>query len=625
MALQFILCKSLFAEQINDKTFSAFIIQAQQLKDNNHIKAFLHLQTQSENIASLKVDNQLIYYKTLAELFVEQGQYQKSKTVASNAIQLAKRFTISNITVSELKSSRGFAYESLGDYKSARSDYLAALDIADSLNHKKNVATELINLGALDYLMEKFDRSLVMFNDALAIAQKINDDELSGYIYAELGILYSLLGQSEKSLAHYQKSYEFYLQGGKTYYAYNTLRNIAANYASNERFEDAIKIFRKIISKRNEIGNGELMSSVYSGMAWAHIRKKDKNPEAAYQYMLIASQYIEDAEQVDIPLSHALDRSYLFIELERYQEALASLQIANEYLKKNAQTDQKAMGTMSRLNLLYLKAETYFKIEDYAQASLAQDELLDYVLSLPDKTNIDEVEDLRMRYESKQIDLQNKILAQEKSVQKLKLAKKKTSVENRHYFIVVFAIFSLGLAWLLVKTMSGQKQLLKASQTDSLTGVANRRRLMELGEIFFKQAVENSMPFSLLVVDVDDFKKINDSFGHKVGDQTLKVIALTGQTNMRETDVFGRLGGEEFVVLLPDTPNEQAKLIAERLRLSVWQKKWHPKGLKSVSLSIGLASFVLSKHQDFEALLKEADTFLYHAKHQGKNKVCHDE
>jgi diguanylate cyclase (GGDEF)-like protein len=473
--------------------------------------------------------------------------------------------------------------------------------------------------------MEKFDRSLIMFNDALAIAQKIQDDELLGYIYAEMGILYSHLNQEEKSLAHYKTAYEFYLKAGKIYYAYNTLRNIAANHSINERFDEAIPLYSQIIENADKISNDELMASVYSGMAWGQVKKEDSDPEASYQYMLIASQYIEKAEQVDIPIAHALDKGYLFMELGRYQEALENLHIATEYFKDYEDTDQKVVSTISRLNLYYLKAETYFKIEDYEKAYKAQDEFLTFALSLPEKTNIDEIEDIRMRYESEQADLQKKILEKKESLQSLLLSEAQNNVENRQIFIVIFALIALVLAWVLIKIISGQKKLLTASRVDSLTSVTNRRRLIQLGEGFFEQAKEESLLLSLLIIDIDDFKKINDNYGHKVGDQALKKIALLGQNLMRATDVFGRFGGEEFVVLLPNTTEKQALEIAERLRLSVYQYVWPNNRLSKISLSIGVASFDLDKHQEFDELLKEADQLMYKAKHQGKNKVCFNE
>ncbi|MDG1751002.1 MAG: diguanylate cyclase [Thalassotalea sp.] len=618
-------CQSIAFQAIKNNTFDAFIKKAELLKDTHTADAFTFLYAQSNNISSLTIENQLIFNKLLAELYVEQAQYQKSINLATDALKLARKLSSPSITTSELLYARGFAIESLGDYQAAREDYLNGLEIADSLNNKKIVAIGLVNIGALNYLMEKFDRALIMFNDALAIAQKINDDELLGFIYGEMGILYSLINQEEKSLSYHKSAYEYYQKAGKIFYAFNTLRNIASSHSVNERYEEAILVYEQILEDIDKISNNELISSIYAGMAWAHIKKEDSDPEASYQYMLIASQYIEQAEQVDIPIAHALDKGYLFMELGRYEEALESMHIATEYLKKYEGSEQKVVSTISRINLLYLKAETYFKIENYQQAYLAQDEFLTFALSLPEKSNFDGIEDLRMRYESEQADLQKKILEQKESVQSLLLSEAKSDAKDRKIFIFVFALIALVLAWILIKIINGQKKLLIATRTDSLTNVANRRRLMQLGNDVFKQAKEEALLLSLFIVDVDDFKKVNDTYGHKVGDQTLKAIASLGQEHMRDTDVFGRFGGEEFVALLPNTTIEQAQEIAERLRSSAEQYTCPNNQINNISLSIGVVHYNQTKHQTFEELLKDADLLMYQAKRQGKNKVCINE
>lgn len=604
--------------------FNAFIKQVEKIKDSSPNQAFRVLMDKYQLAEQLPVEKRLVYYRILSEIYVEQANYQLSKTTADKALAQARTLQNPSITTSELLYARGFANESLGDYQAAREDYLNGHEIAKSLNNQKFSAMGLVNLGALDYLTEQFDRSLVMFNDALAIANDINDDELLGYINGELGILYSLIAQDEKSLAFYQKAHQYYLKAGKDYYAFNTLRNIAVNYSIEEKYEKSITLYKEIIDNKDKIANNELIAAVYSGMAWAHVRKEDKNPEAAYEYMLIASQYIEDAEQIDAPLNHALDKGYLLMELERYDEAITHLEQASEYFKRYENSEQKMMTTMSRLDILYLKAEVYFKLKNYKLAYSAQEEYLDFVLSLPAKNNVEEVEDIRMRYESEQADLEKKILKQKDAVQALQIKETQESLNQRQVFIVLFSLVALVLAWVLINIIKGQRQLLNASRTDVLTGINNRRRLMQLLEQMHSQAKAQQEPLSLVMLDIDNFKEINDSFGHQVGDEVLCKIASFGENLMRNGDEFGRFGGEEFIVILPRTNKEQAIAFAERIRTTVNGHGWHIEGLLNVSLSIGVATFLAGQELTVEALLKQTDQLLYRAKEQGKDQVCYD-
>jgi len=153
LALWLVFCHQINAQSVENIDFDAFVKKVEKLKDINPSEAFTHLQKQAANLSKLSIENQLIYSKLLAEIYLEQAQYQKSREVATSALERARRLSSPSIITSELLYARGFSRESLGDYKLAREDYRNGLEIADSLNDKKIVAVGLINIGALDYLI----------------------------------------------------------------------------------------------------------------------------------------------------------------------------------------------------------------------------------------------------------------------------------------------------------------------------------------------------------------------------------------------------------------------------------------------------------------------------------------
>lgn len=621
--LLLISCKVFSEQVVNDSNFDKFIEETEGLKDNNPRQAFERINTQKQNIGIWSLENQLIYFKLLTEIHVEMSQYSKSIEVASSAINIAKQLSAPSIITAELLYSRGFAIESLGDYESAREDYRNGLQIAESLGDKKNSAMGLINLGALGYLNEKFDRSLILFNDALKIAQQLKDEELLGSINSELGILYSYINQEEKSLAYYQKSYEHYLKAGKSYYAYNTLMNIAANYSVDEKFEKAIPIYEEIIKHAEQVSNNDLLYYTYSGMAWAQVKQENTNPEAAHRYMLIANQYAEQIQQVDFPINHALTNGFLLFELERYQEALNYLIEAEALLVSYNKLEKKIVSTFSNANVLFLKSELHYKLENYESAFKAQEQLIEYVATLPERSNIESVEDVRIQYEAEQASIQQKILKQRQSVQSLLLSEAKDKEQNRQKFMLMLAFVSIVLGWVLLKTLQGQRKLLKITRTDALTGIGNRRWLMSKGKELLKFSKQSDGEFALLLIDVDDFKKVNDLYGHHIGDKVLKAVVNICEKPLRKNDKFARFGGEEFVVILPDTNAEQSCLIAEKLRSEVNEYNWSAIISENISISIGIANNV-ENFASFDDMLKQADKRLYRAKHLGKNRVCDD-
>ena len=157
--------------------------------------------------------------------------------------------------------------------------------------------------------------------------------------------------------------------------------------------------------------------------------------------------------------------------------------------------------------------------------------------------------------------------------------------------------------------------------TDSLTGLLNRRRgILKLGEQL-DMAKRYDQPFSCAMVDIDYFKYVNDVYGHLVGDNVLRQIATILSQSVRKVDHVYRVGGEEFLILLPNTEKKSAWETAERIRKIVEQSR-HPFNGENISytVSFGVSSFDIDA-QNVEELLENADIALYEAKSKGRNRV----
>lgn len=158
--------------------------------------------------------------------------------------------------------------------------------------------------------------------------------------------------------------------------------------------------------------------------------------------------------------------------------------------------------------------------------------------------------------------------------------------------------------------------------TDPLTGLQNRRSLFELGRIEFSRAHRMKRPFCCMMLDLDHFKRINDNYGHPVGDQVLREFAQRCMHSVREVDLVGRYGGEEFVIFLPETDSEMALQVAERLRASMEAAPMRISGQEIfVTVSIGVSR--KDEHTlELETLIARADQAMYIAKHKGRNCVA---
>jgi len=168
-----------------------------------------------------------------------------------------------------------------------------------------------------------------------------------------------------------------------------------------------------------------------------------------------------------------------------------------------------------------------------------------------------------------------------------------------------------------------EEELRRQAHVDYLTGVYNRRHFMERAEQELHRAQRYGSPLSMLMLDIDHFKLINDRYGHKVGDIVLKAVADLCHATFRDVDILGRLGGEEFAVLLPETDQHFAIEAAERLRDTITNARIPLAGGLPVtfSVSIGVSS-MQSPDDNIDVLLNLADKALYAAKESGRNRVC---
>lgn len=160
------------------------------------------------------------------------------------------------------------------------------------------------------------------------------------------------------------------------------------------------------------------------------------------------------------------------------------------------------------------------------------------------------------------------------------------------------------------------------ARTDSLTGVANRQALVEHARSEFSRARRYARSLSVIMIDIDHFKSINDQYGHAAGDQVLRLLGQQFQSRLRDSDFLGRVGGEEFALLLPDTPQDKAIYVAERMReqLNITTIVLDNDITLNITASFGVAA-MNDDDVDFNAILHRADVAMYNAKHGGRNQV----
>jgi diguanylate cyclase (GGDEF)-like protein len=197
-------------------------------------------------------------------------------------------------------------------------------------------------------------------------------------------------------------------------------------------------------------------------------------------------------------------------------------------------------------------------------------------------------------------------------------------IEFEAYMFIVPTILGVIFAILFILAVYYYKRLKilhmyeSVAKTDTLTGATSRYACELVLDMENKRNLRYQTSFSILMIDIDDFKKINDTYGHLVGDAVLRALVTCIEMRLRDMDVICRWGGEEFIVILPDTSQSEAEKVAQTLRASV--ESFDFEKVVRVTISIGVAT-TKDVHQSIDSMIKKADDALYEAKKSGKNRV----
>jgi diguanylate cyclase (GGDEF)-like protein len=186
--------------------------------------------------------------------------------------------------------------------------------------------------------------------------------------------------------------------------------------------------------------------------------------------------------------------------------------------------------------------------------------------------------------------------------------------------LLITPVISFAIIKLICELHHQEQKMRDFAQKDSLTKFLSRRAWFEFAEQYEVIAKRQKRPFTLLMLDLDNFKRINDEFGHLAGDKILKQFAVITRSVARDSDIIGRFGGEEFIFLLPNTGAEQAYSLCERLHNEIRNTVIEYKGQKlTFTTSIGIACQTESHEHNLDHLISLADNALYTAKSRGKN------
>jgi len=581
-------------------------------------QALHDLQSLASSENQFSIPNKIKFYHLKSEILCDLAKYQACKEVAAQGLKEAKLLNRPSEIMSELYYHLGFAYESLGDLSSAEKYYVLGLDIAKSLEQPKQIAYGLTNIGAIYYQTHKEDLSLVALHDALAIAETANDQELLGYIYGELGILYGNIGESEQSIIYYEKSYETYLAQKNYIYAYNNARNLGINYANMGEYEKAIAAYKNIIDNQDKIKNPELIFSAYNGTATAMIFDDDEdNDEMAYEYLINSEKFLKDAQQHSLPIQFLVNKAYVLHGLKRFDQALDVIAQAEAVI----QPTESSYSAIPLLQVKSLKAFIQYDLGHFEEAYHLLEQYMMLQMDYQNARKSRQVSEIRMQYEAAQAELKNQILTQQADIERIEVAEANRVQQAQKKYFLYLAVVALIFSWLLYRIIRGQRALIKSSRNDSLTQLANRRFIIKQGNKLVTSAKFEQQDLSVVIFKCHAIRQMSLQASHIQRDRALVAIADEARRFFRAEVLLGRLSGEEFIAILPNTYEAKAIELSEKFNKTV-VKCMPSDAYPSKNLDIGIASLEQNSDINFEELLLKASQCLHRCQSSKECPIC---
>jgi diguanylate cyclase (GGDEF)-like protein len=488
-----------------------------------------------------------------------------------------------------------------------------------ALQQAKNVGLPRLSVFAkqeLAYthaLYELFDTSLKDLQEAYVTAFSLNDDYLIAIINETYGAIYGYMLDYPKSIEYYQKARSDYERLGYPAHYSNALYGLASTYRYWKKYDEAIKYFERYVE--NSLYTPEMKSSFYGLYGLAMTLAEQGSCDAAITQIddAIALPGVDD---YDAELYKA--KSQCMIKLNRLVEAETALNASKAIF--DALPDLQE--TTWHVELLKIESELAFaqNKKDKAYALLRKYHEK-YVAIIQSNSSVKFLQmQVTMGIEQQNVELS--LLQQRGRVQDLVLEQR--SQQNRQLgYLVVFVICLIVIAiGALIFQRNYSNKLFALSITDSLTGLYNRHYIFEYLTKVIERSASDKQSVSVIIIDIDNFKEVNDTYGHPFGDYIIKTIADLTEETLRVEDVMGRIGGEEFFCVLPRISKRQCTEVAQRIVNCINQHTFITQQGKAinVTVSIGIAN-AKSGCCDSDSLYAQADHALYESKRLGKNRV----
>jgi diguanylate cyclase (GGDEF)-like protein len=506
-----------------------------------------------------------------------------------------------------LRVCRGYGHETAGRTREAMEDYEFGVAEGRRLGARDLLADALVLRGETRYYLGDYARALADLDEAYRLYTALADEGQQRYALNAIANLYadSHVGQYERALDYYRQVLESNRRAGDERAMATGYFNLGSTFERMGRLEEALAHYRRALAADRRRGDADEVA--VDQRAVAVVLYRLGRPAEALVVVDSALARFRAARDAEMVARARLTRGVALRMLGRTGEAIAELEAARAHFART--------GNPRFLEKVHEeRAQAYAAAGLWREAFAARGDQLALQRALGEEAREEQSARLRVQFDAQRKEAENRALLKQNAsaarIRRLQVA-----------VLALSAVMIAALALLAVRQLRNARRLRATALTDELTGLPNRRHLWRVAEDQARAARRQGMGFAVLAMDIDRFKAINDTHGHDAGDAVLRRVAEAVRRALREVDTVGRVGGEEFVAILPGAGTTAAAEVAERLRAGVEALDFsdvHPS--LRVTLSVGAAVW-RAEDAGVAATLKRADESLYRAKSLGRNRV----
>jgi diguanylate cyclase (GGDEF)-like protein len=501
--------------------------------------------------------------------------------------------------------------ETAGDNAQAAALYERAVAVGTETHDDEMLAEALFSRGYLRGVQGEFSTGLADLRRAQALFDKHNMTQHATTVLNAIAILYNRMGDNAQAVHIYTRALKGLREQGLKREVAVTLYNLGRAHEAMQEWEFAKRAYTESYELQHELGYARGEAFALRGLA--AVANATGDPRKALDTLKRAEALLGQTTDTRLAAHIQLVRGVALHRLGRLQDALTQLTAAMQVFK-----DADAVGDLS---LAYKElARVQAELGNWRAAYELQTEYKEVSDKLLTNQLDQRFATLKVEFDTAAKDKENELLMRENEANEKALTQARRARQLQAVAIALTVLLAAMLATLAIHQRHTTLKMRVLAMTDELTGVPNRRDVLRRLEETLQRPGEP--PCAVLIVDIDHFKSINDHHGHPMGDEVLKFLARELRTAVREPAFFGRLGGEEFLIVLPDTSLEKACVAADRFReqiMNIDTTRWFP-ARRRITASIGCTVSKPGVCTSSDMLMR-ADGALYAAKRAGRNCV----